>query len=122
MGCPCKKHNEPIGLHAHGGTWPTDFCLYCAEKHLSYAACFAREHGHEKDNIGFVSGELGGAELHLAAGPEEAKKLAERIRELRHAVQTSRTAPLDQDFVPLLREVAALIDADIAANQSKSNA
>ena len=110
MGCPCKKHAEPEGIHAHpfAATAP---CPFCAEKHLGQAAALARELGYEAENAGLVAGELGCASWHLAAGGEREMALAGKIRALRNAIHARTARPLDQDFVPLLREAAEMVAA-----------
>ena len=116
MPCNCVKTN-PVATK----TSPRQPCFLCAEKHLSGAAAFAREHGYADVNRAYVVGEIWAAELHLAPSPDPAaQELLAALRDLRHRIQSRREDETLTDFSPYLLAIDAIIRAELASEESES--
>ena len=113
MGCRCRERNWRDIPHNHD-TSPSAVCLFCAEKHLSYAWELARERGYEVVNRQAIVGELVAAVMHL---PLDEMVLSEKIREARHAIQDREGKEKTIDWEGLMRG----IDALIAKSEAKEN-
>lgn len=100
MTCTChKRHDSDLDFDKR----PEEPCIYCAEKHIAAAAALARENGYEAANRVMLVGELVLAQWHLWNLPGQ-RALAERVRDLRHALQSGE--PYD------LPALAALVSAE----------
>lgn len=109
MGC-CGKHKKAaaagtvnVAAAPETGLYPHTGCVLCAEKHLSTAYALAGEAGYVPVNRQRIIGELTAAALHLF---KEHAEMAERVRGMRHAIQTRREA--DVNWNPLLAEIDEL--------------
>ena len=91
--------------------YPATQCVFCAEKHLSYANALAEEAGYVAINRQRIIGELTAAALHLY---KEHAELAEKVRTIRHLIQQRREAEVD--WHPLL--TAMDWTATAAANEN----
>jgi hypothetical protein len=106
MTCSChKQHDAALDFAKR----PTEACIYCAEKHISAAAALARENGYEAMNRTMLIGELVLAQWHLWTLD---RPLAEKIRDLRHALQSGE--PYD------LPALAALVSAEAGKAAEKA--
>lgn len=127
MGCKCREHSQRDTSYAHldskllsfnVNTSPIEGCFYCAEKHLSTAAALARELGYIPINRGYVIGEIVAACWHLnGTQNDKAIKLADKLREFRHKIQSRTDDKTCENFDPYLKE----IDSIIVEEESKNN-
>ena len=99
MTCSChKQHDKNLDFAKR----PEEPCIFCAEKHIAAAAALARENGYEAMNRTMLVGELILAQWHLWNLPD-LRPLAERVRDLRHALQSGEP----YDLPALAAEVSA---------------
>lgn len=99
------KLDFPVGNENHKS--PLERCVFCAEKHLSYASRLAMEWGYETPNRQIIIGELVAAQNHLCA---DHPMLAGKIRDARHRIQRRRETEVD--WKPMLAEIDALAAAE----------
>jgi len=104
--CPCNGKTDAPHVHT---TRPTEFCPFCAEKHVGTADSLAREYGYAAPNLGRITGELVAAAWHLIEGGKDALALAEKIRDLRHKIQHRELQAGQADFDPILVELDRMI-------------
>lgn len=110
MACGCVNHKAkssgaiagrvligPVAKRGEYAIYPHDQCVFCAEKHLSYAWRVAKECGYENTNRQCVIGELQATIQHLWI---DNRALAEQVRAIRHLIQQRREAEVD--WHPLL--------------------
>lgn len=91
---------------------PAEFCVMCAEKHISTAFALAAEVGYECPNRQRIVGELSLAALHLWDGQ---RKLAEDVRSLRHSIQ--HRDEIAADWHPILTAIDWLVAAEVAEKE-----
>lgn len=91
---------------------PDEYCLYCAEKHLSTAMQAYNETGYLDNNRQFIIGQLELARKHLSENDE----LAQKIRELRHKIQDRRIQVFSADWNQICSLFNMYIDKE---NQEK---
>ena len=111
MSCCCHHKKMLDGTLSKDSTFaltefpvaPYDPCVFCAEKHLSYAWRLSVECGYADMNRQVIIGELVAATLHLYA---EHPELACFVRGIRHLVQRRREG--DVDWRPLLISVDSI--------------
>ena len=84
MACGCAKHRTHKSDPPDRTTLPDEQCVFCAEKHLSYAHELSVEFGYVPKNRQRIIGQLSAAEWHIWKTNEV---IAEKIRDIRHAVQ-----------------------------------
>ncbi len=88
MTCTChKQHDAKLDFAKR----PEEPCIYCAEKHIAAASALARENGYEAVNRSMMLGELILAQWHLW---HLDRPLGERVRDLRHALQSGESYDL----------------------------
>ena len=87
---------------------PDEYCLYCAEKHLSTAMQAYNETGYLNNNRQFIIGELELARKHLAENDE----LAQKIRELRHDIQNRKIKVFPEKWDELCSLINTYIDRE----------
>lgn len=92
---------------------PTEPCVCCAEKHLSTAYALAMEVGYETPNRQRIAGELVACQWHLY---KHNSPLAAQVRAARHLIQWRKESQVD--WLPLLKGVDALVNAEIASYQT----
>ena len=108
------KLDFPVGNENHKS--PLERCVFCAEKHLSYASRLAAEWGYETPNRQIIIGEMVAAQNHLCA---DHPMLAEKIRDARHRIQRRRESEVD--WHPLLTEIDRLAAAEAKRILEESN-
>ena len=106
MACGCMKHKGATDRPRL--TRPDEPCVFCGEKHLATAYALAQEGGYEVKNRMRMIGELVLAQWHLWAAHKE---VAEKIRDIRHAVQAREATPQER-WGPALEAVSALTLAE----------
>lgn len=117
MGCNCKEKNQKETSIFHGNfvlshnqTSPIEGCLYCAEKHISTAAALAREVGYSGVNRGYIIGEIVAACWHLIGMKlDSCDKLAAKLRDFRHKIQSRKEDEFCTNFAPYLEEIDHII-------------
>ena len=83
-------------------------CVFCAEKHLSYAWRLAAECGYAEANRQAIVGELYACEAHLFSSQQE---LAGKVRAARHLVQYRREGEIAWE--PLMIDMDALVQEEL---------
>lgn len=86
---------------------PSEECLFCAEKHYDTAWRLATERGYSGVNRGATIGELVLAGWHIWRFSE---KLAEQIRDIRHAIQNRDEGTVKWE--PTLLEITDMCDKE----------
>lgn len=105
MACSCTK-KLPGAIDAPHLIRPDEPCLFCAEKHLAAAMQLANECGYEAPNRQKIVGELVLAQWHLY---RKNYSLAEKLRDIRHLVQSREESKIGTAWTEICMAVDSLI-------------
>lgn len=111
-GCGKRAARKPADAPDYG-TGPGEACVFCAEKHLAFAAALAQECGYVPVNLQWIIGELVACQWHLF---RTHGAFAAKIRSARHALQHRDEDGID--WSALLSEMDAIASAE-AENEKK---
>ena len=105
MACSCTK-KLPGAIDAPHLIRPDEPCLFCAELHLAAAMQLANECGYEAPNRQKIVGELVLAQWHLY---RKNYSLAEKLRDIRHLVQSREESKIGTAWTEICMDVDSLI-------------
>lgn len=105
MTCSCTK-KLPGAVDAPHLIRPDEPCLFCAEKHISAAMQLANECGYETPNRQKIIGELVLAQWHVY---RTHYPLAEKLRDIRHLVQSREESKIGSSWSDVCTEIDMLI-------------
>ena len=105
MACSCIK-KLPGAIDAPHLIRPDEPCLFCAEKHIAAAMQLANECGYEAPNRQKIVGELVLAQWHLY---RKNYSLAEKLRDIRHLVQSREESKIGTAWTEICMDVDSLI-------------
>lgn len=112
MSCGCGKHKDRNGrqmpeIDAHD-ILPSEPCVFCAEKHLSYAYHLSKEVGYSQPNRDDIIGALVAAQWHVHPF---SMPIAKALRVIRHQIQERKEA--DVDWLPVISAMDTLVTSTI---------
>lgn len=108
MACSCTK-KLPGAIDAPHLIRPDEPCLFCAEKHLAAAMQLANECGYEVPNRQKIVGELVLAQWHLY---RKHYSLAEKLRDIRHLVQSREESKIGTAWTEVCFEIDSLVQIE----------
>lgn len=108
MGCGCGNHKDRTGkpmppMDAHE-ILPSEPCIFCAEKHLSYAYHLSKEVGYSAPNRQDIIGALVAVQWHIH---RDNYPFAVKLRNARHLIQERQESSVQ--WLPLLVEMDAIV-------------
>ena len=109
MACSCTK-KLPGAIDAPHLIRPDEPCLFCAEKHLAAAMQLANECGYEAPNRQKIVGELVLAQWQLK---KKNYSLAEKLRDIRHLVQSREESKIGTAWTEICFEIDSLVRKQI---------
>ena len=108
MGCGCGNHKDRNGrpmpvMDAHE-ILPSEPCIFCAEKHLSYAYHISKEVGYAAPNRQDIIGALVAAQWHIY---RDNYQFAVKLRNARHLIQERKESSVS--WLPHITEMDSIV-------------